>query len=139
MSPLVLDAFGASAPPDDLDDTDRAAGGRVHWFNQLGPWTVEATNNRTHRKLLVVDGEVGVHGRRGRRRHWVGNADKDQWRDTQFSVTGPAVRLLEACFFENWLEAGGEGAPVLNRESRRAPGYSALDRGLEQPAAASAT
>ena len=34
----------------------------------------------------------------------------DHWRDTQFSVNGPAVRWLEACFFENWVEAGGADA-----------------------------
>jgi cardiolipin synthase len=32
-------------------------------------------------------------------------------------VTGPAVRLLEACFFENWLEGGGEGAPEFEKDS----------------------
>ena len=112
---LVLDAFGASAPPDDLDDRIEKAGGRVHWFNQIGPWTVESTNTRTHRKLLVVDSEVAYTGGAGIADTWVGNAqNKEQWRDTQFKVTGPAVRLLEACFFENWLEAGGEGEPVLH-------------------------
>jgi cardiolipin synthase len=86
----------------------------VQWFNQLGPWTVESTNTRTHRKLLVVDGAVAFTGGAGIADHWTGHAqDEDHWRDTQFRITGPAVRLLEACFFENWLEAGGEGAPEL--------------------------
>jgi cardiolipin synthase len=112
---LVLDAFGASAPPDDLDDRIEKAGGRVHWFNQVGPWTVESTNTRTHRKLLVVDSEVAYTGGAGIADMWVGDArNKDEWRDTQFRITGPAVALLEACFFENWLEAGGEGEPVLH-------------------------
>ena len=114
---LVLDAFGASAPPPNLDDRIKKAGGLVHWFNQIGPWTVESTNTRTHRKLLVVDSEVAYTGGAGIADTWVGNAlNKEQWRDTQFKVTGPAVRLLEACFFENWLEAGGEGEPVLHAQ-----------------------
>ena len=46
----------------------RAAGARLQWFNVLGLWTVEATNNRTHRKILVVDGEIGFTGGAGRRR-----------------------------------------------------------------------
>jgi cardiolipin synthase A/B len=118
---LVLDAFGASAPPDGLDDRIEKAGGRVHWFNQIGPWTVESTNTRTHRKLLVVDGEVAYTGGAGIADTWVGNArNKDEWRDTQFKITGPAVRLLEACFFENWLEAGGEGEPVLHPQAATA-------------------
>jgi cardiolipin synthase len=49
---LVLDAFGASSPPADLTKRIENAGGKVLWFNQIGPWTVESTNTRTHRKLL---------------------------------------------------------------------------------------
>jgi cardiolipin synthase len=114
---LVLDAFGASAPPNDLDDRIEEAGGLVHWFNQIGPWTVESTNTRTHRKLLIVDSAVAYTGGAGIADTWVGDAqNKEQWRDTQFRITGPAVRLLEACFFENWLEAGGEGEPVLHAQ-----------------------
>lgn len=114
---LVLDAFGASAPPDNLDDRITKAGGKVHWFNQISPWTVESTNTRTHRKLLIVDGEIGFTGGAGIADTWVGHAqDKDHWRDTQFKIVGPAVRLLEACFAENWLEAGGEGDPELHRQ-----------------------
>ena len=111
---LVLDAFGASAPPPNLDDRIKEAGGHILWFNQIGPWTVESTNTRTHRKLLIVDSTVAFTGGAGIADHWRGHAqDKDHWRDTQFQITGPSVRLLEACFYENWLEAGGEGAPEL--------------------------
>ena len=68
---LVLDAFGASAPPDKLDERIKNAGGRVHWFNQIGPWTVESTNTRTHRKLLIVDSEVAYTGAAGLADIWV--------------------------------------------------------------------
>ena len=112
---LVLDAFGASAPPPNLTDRIKASGGHILWFNQVGPWTVESTNTRTHRKLLIVDSDVAFTGGAGIADHWRGHAqDADHWRDTQFQITGPAVRLLEACFYENWLEAGGEGSPELS-------------------------
>ena len=125
---LVLDAFGASAPPPDLDDRLEKAGAQVVWFNQIGPWTVESTNTRTHRKLLVVDGEVAFTGGAGIADFWAGHAqDKEHWRDTQFKITGPAVRLFEACFYENWLEAGGEGAPELRSS---APGSSRNTRSV---------
>ena len=111
---LVLDAFGASSPPPDLSKRIKEAGGQVLWFNQVGFWTVESTNARTHRKLLIVDSEVAFTGGAGIGDHWRGQAqDADHWRDTQFQITGPSVRLLEACFYENWLEAGGEGFPEL--------------------------
>lgn len=112
---LVLDAFGASEPPPDFEERITKPGGAVLWFNPITPWTIESTNTRTHRKLLVVDGSVAFTGGAGIADFWSGHAqDADHWRDTQFRVTGPAVRLLEACFFENWLEAGGQGAPALD-------------------------
>jgi len=122
---VVLDSFGATPPPPDLDERLRAAGARLQWFNVLGLWTVEATNNRTHRKILVVDGEIGFTGGAGVADHWLGDADSpDHWRDTQFSVNGPAVRWLEACFFENWVEAGGADAPELDLEEPTGKGQA---------------
>ncbi len=123
---IVLDSFGASDPPADLDERVTKNGGTLLWFNPITPWTIESTNTRTHRKLLVVDGTVAFTGGAGIADTWTGRAqDKDHWRDTQFEVTGPAVRLLEACFLENWLEAGGQGAPTLDpEESTHAPGAS---------------
>jgi cardiolipin synthase len=120
---VVLDAFGASVPPPDLTDRLTEAGAHVVWFNPLRPWTIESTNFRTHRKLLVVDGEVAFTGGAGIADHWLGDADdEDHWRDTQFRITGPAVRLFEAAFFENWVEAGGQDAPELVLDEPQAAG-----------------
>jgi cardiolipin synthase len=112
---VILDSFGASAPPADLGKRLSDAGARVVWFNPLRPWTVEATNYRTHRKLLIVDGQVAFTGGVGVADQWLGHAqDEHHWRDTQFRITGPAVRLFEACFFENWVEGGGQDSPELD-------------------------
>ena len=93
------------------------AGVQLSWFNPLRFWTLEETNYRTHRKLLVVDGEAAFTGGMGIADQWLGQAqDPDHWRDTQFRVTGPAVRALEASFYENWIESGGRSAPALDPE-----------------------
>ena len=66
-------------------------------------------NNRTHRKLLVVDGAIGFTGGVGIADKWRGNAlGPSQWRDTHFRVTGPVVGQMQATFADNWLEATGE-------------------------------
>jgi cardiolipin synthase len=66
-------------------------------------------NNRTHRKLLIVDGRHGMVGGVGIADQWTGNAqDPDHWRDTHTRVRGPVVRGLQGAFAENWLEATGE-------------------------------
>jgi cardiolipin synthase len=118
---LVLDAFGTT-----LSERSRqrltAAGVRIVMFNRVRLRSLEEVNYRTHRKILVVDGQVAFTGGMGLADHWLGHARNPRhWRDTQFEVTGPAVRRLEAAFYENWLEAGGLAAPALDPEqpSRR--------------------
>jgi cardiolipin synthase A/B len=111
---IVLDAFGASLSADSERQL-RDAGVQVSWFNEIRPWTLEEANYRTHRKVLVVDGTLGFTGGLGLADHWICHAQSpEQWRDTHFKVVGPSVRLLEAAFYENWLEAGGLSAPALD-------------------------
>ena len=111
---VVLDSIGATMAKE-TEDGLKAAGVQVLWFNPLRFWQLEETNYRTHRKVLVVDGDVGFIGGMGVDDQWLGHAqDKEHWRDTQFKVVGPSVRALEASFYENWLESGGESAPVLD-------------------------
>ena len=75
---------------------------------------------------------IGFTGGIGLADHWLGNAqDLDHWRDTQFKVTGPVVRALEASFYENWIESGGRSAPALDPE-RPAQGTASFGRAVEQ-------
>jgi cardiolipin synthase len=118
---VVLDAMGASLSNATQDRLKRA-GVQVKWFNPLQFWALEETNYRTHRKVLVVDGEVAFVGGMGIDDQWQGHAqDQEHWRDTQFRVTGPVVRMLEASFYENWLESGGRSAPALDPEPPPGP------------------
>jgi cardiolipin synthase A/B len=78
----------------------------LHWYN-LG-----RINNRTHRKLLVVDGKIGFTGGVGIGDPWQGNAqDPNHWRDLHFRIEGPAVSQFQAAFNDNWIKTTGE---VLN-------------------------
>jgi cardiolipin synthase A/B len=111
---IVVDPIGSSI---DSASTDRlkAAGAKLAWFNELGFFSLEDYNYRTHRKTLVVDGDVAFTGGMGIADHWAGRAqDKEHWRDSQFQITGPAVRALEGSFYENWIETGGLSAPALD-------------------------
>jgi cardiolipin synthase A/B len=113
---IVLDAVGADLSRETKDRLT-SGGVSVVWFNLIRPWTLEETNYRTHRKVLVVDGDVGFTGGMGLADHWKGRASRpEEWRDTQFKVRGPAVRALEAAFYENWLESGGGSVPALDPE-----------------------
>lgn len=113
---IILDPIGSVLGRDNEARLERA-GVKLAWFNPLRFWTIEETNYRTHRKVLVVDGDVAFTGGMGIADQWLGQAqDRDHWRDTQFQITGPAVRALEASFYENWIESGGRSAPALDPE-----------------------
>jgi cardiolipin synthase len=113
---VVLDPIG-SVLSDDNEQRLAQAGVKLVWFNPLHFWQLEEGFYRTHRKTLVVDGAVAFTGGMGVADQWLGNAqDPAHWRDTQFQITGPAVRALEASFYENWIESGGRSAPALDPE-----------------------
>ncbi|MGH9222202.1 MAG: phospholipase D-like domain-containing protein [Vicinamibacterales bacterium] len=113
---MILDPIGSVLGSDNQERLKKA-GVQLTWFNPLRFWALEETNYRTHRKTLVVDGEVAFTGGMGIADQWLGQAqDPEHWRDTQFQISGPAVRALEASFYENWIESGGRSAPALDPE-----------------------
>jgi cardiolipin synthase len=66
-------------------------------------------NNRTHRKLLVIDGHLGFTGGVGIAPEWTGHAqDFAHWRDTHFRVEGPVVGHMQSVFMDNWIKASGD-------------------------------
>ena len=66
-------------------------------------------NQRTHRKLLIVDGRVGYTGGVAISDDWDGNADRPEiWRDMQYRVEGPVVGQMQQAFLENWMETRGD-------------------------------
>jgi cardiolipin synthase A/B len=106
---VILDALGAAKMERSLVREMEAAGVRVILFRPPKPYAVKRLVNRTHRRILVADGRVGMTGGVGIAEEWTGNAeDPDHWRDTHVRVRGPVVRGLQGAFAENWLEASGE-------------------------------
>jgi cardiolipin synthase len=96
--------------PAEFADLMKAAGCHVAWFRPLKRIALPGgrTNNRNHRRILVVDGLVAVSGGSGISRKWMGDGrTPDHWRDTDIRVEGPAVSYIQGAFAENWLEATG--------------------------------
>ena len=106
---VLLDAVGSAKMEPDVLAIMRDGGVNVARFRPPKPYALRRLNNRTHRKLLVADGHVGLTGGVGIAEEWTGDAqDPDHWRDTHVRVTGPAVLGLQGAFAENWLEATGD-------------------------------
>ncbi|HEX2086687.1 MAG TPA: phospholipase D-like domain-containing protein [Solirubrobacteraceae bacterium] len=106
---VLLDAIGAAKMERGVVGRMRDCGVRVARFRPLKPYAIRRANNRTHRKILVADGRVGMTGGVGIAEEWTGDAEDPQhWRDTHVRVRGPVVRGLQGAFADNWLEATGE-------------------------------
>jgi cardiolipin synthase len=104
---LVVDWVGAKVDEEMLAEM-RGAGVEFEFFRPLRWYNLDRLNNRTHRKLLIVDGRIGFTGGVGVADHWLGNAqDADHWRDSHFRVEGPAVAQLQAAFMDNWTRTRG--------------------------------
>ncbi|WP_292038683.1 cardiolipin synthase [Massilia sp. UBA6681] len=105
---VLLDFMGSLKLDLAQIDAMKQAGVQVQRYHKPVWWKLARLNNRTHRKLLVIDGEVGFTGGVGIADQWRGNAqDKDHWRDTHFRIEGPVVGQVQAVFNDNWTKATG--------------------------------
>jgi cardiolipin synthase len=106
---VLLDALGSAVMDRGQVRQMEDSGVDVRRFRPIRPYTLRRLANRSHRRVLVVDGKVGMTGGVGIAEEWTGDAgDPDHWRDTHVRVVGPIVRGLQGAFVEHWLEATGE-------------------------------
>jgi cardiolipin synthase A/B len=106
---VLLDWVGSQRMEKDVLKTMTDAGARVEFYHPLRWYTIARMNNRTHRKLLVVDGRVGFTGGVGIAEEWTGDAqDPQHWRDTHYRVEGPVVSQMQTAFLDNWMKVTGE-------------------------------
>ena len=106
---VLVDWMGSKKLGDSLEQVMRSAGVEVAKFRPLRWYSLDRVNQRTHRKLLIVDGRVGFTGGLGLSDLFTGHAqDEDHWRDAQFRAEGPVVGQMQAAFLDNWIQTGGE-------------------------------
>lgn len=106
---VLLDWVGSAKMDTALIDSMKSAGVDVERFHEPHWSNWNQMNNRTHRKLLVVDGRVGFTGGVGIADQWRGQArNPSEWRDSHFRVEGPVVAQMQAVFLDNWMRATGK-------------------------------
>jgi cardiolipin synthase len=106
---VMLDWVGSGKMEDTIIDRLVASGVQVERYHPLRWYSIGRLNNRTHRKLLVVDGKIGFTGGVGIADNWQGHAqDPDHWRDMHFKAEGPVVAEMQAAFLDNWVKATGK-------------------------------
>lgn len=106
---VLLDWVGSSRIDEDYLKMMEGAGVQVRKYHPLHWYNLGRMNNRTHRKLLVVDGRIGFTGGVGIADKWTGHAqDPEHWRDSHFMVEGPVVAQMQAVFNDNWVKTTGK-------------------------------
>ena len=122
---VLLDWLGTMKMDLDSIQSMKDAGVEVMRYHPLRRYNIRRVNNRTHRKLLVVDGTVGFTGGAGIADQWLGTAqDPDHWRDSHFKMEGPVVAQCQAAFMDNWLKTRSRvlsGGSIFPKSSRRGP------------------
>jgi cardiolipin synthase A/B len=106
---VLVDWVGSGSMESEMVATMKAAGVQFKKYHPLRWYNLARMNNRTHRKLLVVDGAVGFTGGVGIADLWLGHAqDELHWRDSHYRLEGPAVAQMQSAFMDNWMKSTGE-------------------------------
>jgi len=106
---LLLDAFGSQPLKREWMDRLKAAGVEVVWLRPLRWYTLQKAAQRSHVRVVVIDGKIGYTGGFGLADYWLGDGHhEDQWRETNVRFEGPTVAALQATFAAGWAEATGE-------------------------------
>jgi len=105
---VLVDWLGSQKMDSDSIEKMKQAGVDFRQYRPLRWYNLGHVNNRTHRKLLIVDGRVGFTGGVGIADNWTGNAqDPEHWRDNHYRLEGPAVAQMQAAFMDNWTKVSG--------------------------------
>lgn len=124
---LIYDSFGGINTPPAFFNRLKEGGIAVLEFNPVNPLSGNAPwqlNNRDHRKLLVVDGQIafigGINissvyssGSVVRRTQRQPASLPAAWRDTDLQIEGPVVGELQKLFMETWEKQRGK--PLAER------------------------
>jgi cardiolipin synthase len=104
---VIYDAVGSIQSDGRMFSRLRDAGCEVEQYNPIAPWRarfrIGVVNNRDHRKLLIVDRQVGFTGGINLGDEWAPqSAGGAGWRDDTIRIEGPAVEQMCDIFNYGW-------------------------------------
>jgi cardiolipin synthase len=105
---VLLDWLGSRTMDSNQLAAARAAGCDLQIYHPPSWYHLGRLNNRTHRKLLVIDGKLGFTGGVGMGIEWCDGCNGlPPWRETHFKAEGPVVAQMQAVFIDNWIKTTG--------------------------------
>ena len=105
---LIVDTYGAKALPKRYWQRLKAAGVQVAFFNQFDWRAPSNFAGRTHRKLLLIDGQIGFVGGAGISDDWDSKDQSLPWLDIEVRLEGEIIPIFEGLFIQHWTYSGGE-------------------------------
>lgn len=118
---LIYDSAGSINADREMFQRIRDAGGQVVEFRPIAPFRKgSGWMGRDHRKIIVVDQEIGFVGGMNLADEWSNRAFGDMaWRDTHLRITGPAVNDLMSVSADIWEVATGEVLEIYDAEKKQ--------------------
>jgi cardiolipin synthase len=121
---LIYDSVGSSSTPKEFFNTLKESGVNVLEYNPINPLNMRKNwqfNQRDHRKLLIVDGQIAFVGGINISSVYSSGSfskskpaeDKQPWRDTHLRMAGPVVSEFQKLFISTWQQQKGE--PLASR------------------------
>jgi cardiolipin synthase len=105
---VLLDAIGSKEVRGPIAEQLRAAGCRVEFFHRRSLRHLGMLNDRTHRKMVIVDGVEAFVGGHCIVDHWIEEIGRGGVADLSLRLRGPIVHAVQAAFSENWMGHTGE-------------------------------
>lgn len=106
---VILDAFGSQHLVGKWTDSLQRDGVEVALLRKVHWYSVHHASERSHVRVVVIDGRVGYTGGFGIADYWLGDGrHEEQWREENVRFAGPAVLQLQAAFAAAWAESTGE-------------------------------
>ena len=106
---IVIDSVASTGFVGSVKPELVAAGCDVRAFR---PVAKGLTEQRNHRKIVVIDGVRAFTGGFGFANEWMGEGIRHgEWRESSVMVEGPAVNEMQQAFAANWQEVDGPLLP----------------------------
>ena len=99
---LLYDAFGNRVPKKGYKALIEAGGKVAPFYKVLIPAITLRINYHDHRKIAVIDGEIGFLGGFNIGVEYLGKGPLGWWRDTAVEIRGTGVAALQLRFFLDW-------------------------------------
>ena len=99
---VIYDAFPGSIVNHSFFREMKLYGVEVHRYNPVLPIPSAYSNNRNHRKIVVIDGHIGYMGGMNIAERYLKGVHNGDWRDTHLRITGTACQDLQQVFLDDW-------------------------------------